>query len=117
RTYANPATLELFGADDVKDFADGLMSVFHEESYRVFREELIALAGGATMFADETIVFTLQGERKNIYYKVIVVPGYEKTLSRVSVFMVDITDRKQAEDLLEEMREILERARLRELDE
>ncbi len=104
RIYANQATLRLYGAAGIEDFSDGLMSVFHEESYRVFREELIALAEGKTIFEEETVVFTLQGERREIYLKIMVVPGCEDTLSRVLAFVVDITDRKRAESILTEMR-------------
>ena len=113
RTYANPATLRLYGAAGIEDFSDGLMSIFHEESYRVFREELIALAEGETTFEEETIVFTLQGERRDIYLKIMVVPGSEDTLSKVLVFVVDITDRKRAETMLAEMRETMARAGLK----
>ena len=116
RIYVNPATLRLYGAVGIEDFTDGLMSIFHEESYRVFREELIALADGETSFEAETVVFTLQGKRRDIYLKIMVVPGCEDTLSRVLAFVVDITDRERAETMLEEMREMLARAGLSEPD-
>lgn len=109
RIYVNPATLRLYGAVGIEDFTDGLLSIFHEESYRVFREELIALAEGENSFEEETVVFTLQGERIEIYLKIMVVPGCEETLSRVIVSVVDITDRKRAETMLVEMRETLDR--------
>lgn len=112
RIYANPATLQLYGAAGIEDFTDGLTSIFHEESYRVFLEELIALAEGERFFEKETVVFTLQGKRRDIYLKIMVVPGCEETLSRVLVFVVDITDRKRAEIILEEMRETLAKAGL-----
>lgn len=112
RTYVNPATLKLYRADGIEDFTDGLTSIFHEESYRVFREELIALAEGETSFEKETVVFTLQGEKRNIYLKIMVVPGYEASLARVLAFVVDITERKRAEAMLEDMRESLARAGL-----
>ena len=117
RIYVNQATLQLYGAVGIEDFTDGLMSIFHEESYRVFREELIALAEGETSFEKETVVFTLQGERRDIYLKIMVVPGCEETLSIVLAFVVDITDRKRAETMLEAMRETLARAGLSEPDE
>jgi len=113
RIYANPATLRLYGAAGIEDFTDGLTSIFHEESYRVFREELIALAEGATSFEHETVVFTLQGERRDIYLKIMVVPGCEETLSRVLAFVVDISDRKQAETMLDGMRKTLAKSGLR----
>ena len=116
RIYVNQATLQLYGAGGIEDFTDGLMSIFHDESYRVFREELIALAEGATSFEKETVVFTLQGERKDIYLKIMVVPGCEETLSRVLVFVVDITDRKDAESMLEEMRKMLIRTSSKSID-
>lgn len=117
RIYVNQATLQLYGAGGIEDFTDGLMSIFHEESYRFFREELIALAEGATSFEKETVVFTLKGERRDIYLKIMVVPGCEETLSRILAFVVDITDRKRAETMLEEMRETLARSGLSEPDE
>jgi len=112
RLYVNPATLKLYGAAEIGDFSDGLTSIFHEESYLVFREELIALASGERSFGKETVVFTLQGKRRDIYLKIMVVPGCEETLSRVMAIVVDITDRKRAETMLGEMGETLAKAGL-----
>ncbi|MHA2232896.1 MAG: PAS domain-containing sensor histidine kinase, partial [Candidatus Hodarchaeales archaeon] len=104
----NNSTLQLYGATSLQDFLDGLPYFFDEESLIAFKEGLIALAEGKTVFESETINYTLQGERLNILLKLTVVPGYEELLSRIIVSIINITDLKQAE---EELRESDERWR------
>jgi len=93
-------TLDLYGIDDKERLREGLAIVFGEESYDVFREELIAIAEGKTWFESEAITKTLAGDKIHISLKLTVPPGYEETLSKVLVSIIDITERKQAEEAL-----------------
>jgi len=93
-------TLDLYGIDDKERLREGLAIVFGEESYDVFREELVAIAEGKTWFESEAITQTLAGDKIHISLKFSVPPGYEETLSKVLVSVIDITERKQAEEAL-----------------
>ena len=51
----NRATLEMYKAKSHEDFRNGLSAIFTEESYPVFKEELIALSEGRSVFESEKI--------------------------------------------------------------
>nr|WP_319376109.1 PAS domain S-box protein [uncultured Methanoregula sp.] len=99
-TRINRATMTLLGARSLREFSEGLSSVFAPESYDQFQEELIALSQGKTGFECEIPVQTLQGEKKIALMKMIVVPGFEQSLAKVVISLIDITDRKKMENAL-----------------
>ncbi|HEX7456246.1 MAG TPA: PAS domain S-box protein [Candidatus Nanoarchaeia archaeon] len=96
----NKATLKFYKAKNKRDLKMGLDRVFGEESYDTFREELIALAEGKTKFGAETSTRTLKGSKNYIALRVKVVPGYEGTLSKVLISIVDLTRHQQIEEAL-----------------
>jgi PAS domain S-box-containing protein len=104
----NKHTLELFKAESKEQFVGSLSKVFREESYDMFREELIAIAEGRTAFEEEIITRTLEGDRIHVGVRFSVAPGHEKTLSKVLVSVMDITERKRAEKELKRRHHALE---------
>ena len=96
----NEACRRLFGdAQDARlDFR--LLRYFTEESIPVFRDELVCLAGGGTRFESELRIRDLEGREKNLLFRLQVIPGYERDLSRVHSSYVDISERKLMEDSL-----------------
>ncbi len=96
----NKATLDLYQADSEEQILAGIDKTFTEESYEVFREELIALAEGRGSVANEAVTKTLTGAPVHILIRISIMPGYEDTWRRVLVSMNDISERKQAEDSL-----------------
>ena len=101
----NPATLELYGARSAEEMLGELQKVLSNEARLQFIKELIALSEGKTRFAGEFSHQTLTGDRKNVSVILSVLPGYEKTLEKVLVSIVDLTDRKKLEtQLLESQR-------------
>ncbi|MGA2239340.1 MAG: PAS domain S-box protein [Candidatus Bathyarchaeia archaeon] len=96
----NRATLELYNAENVRDFVGGLTKLITKEALASFREELVALAEGKTRFESEFINQTLAGERKQIRLIVNVIPGYEDTLAKVLVSVLDLTEFKLMEERL-----------------
>lgn len=99
----NQAALELYGAQSSEDLQEGLPLIFDDESYTVFKNELIAIAKGDTQFDAETTARTLNGKKKHLMLRWSVVQGFEDTLSRVLVCDVDITERKRAEEALQQL--------------
>ena len=97
----------MFGARTKDEMLTSLERVFVPETMDVFREELIAVAEGARHFEAETVVQTLQGKRLNVLFA-IAYPEHEQEFTHVLVTLVDITDRKRAEDALQEAQEQLE---------
>ncbi|GAB7078569.1 hybrid sensor histidine kinase/response regulator [Megalodesulfovibrio paquesii] len=103
----NNATLRLFGATRKEQLLGGLRAVFSDSTYAFFRDELIALARGQKTFSEETEHVTLSGERRNVVIHLNVAPGYEETLGKVLVSVLDVTERTRAEEALKEQRVFL----------
>ena len=98
----NKATLKLYDATSLEEFMGGLPAIFGETTYGVFQEELLSLVEGQTTFESEAINRTLTGENKHVLMRCTVVPGYEETLSKVLISIVDITAIKNTEKALRE---------------
>lgn len=105
----NKATLKLYGAKNKEEILRGLGIILNDETRIAFKEELIAIAQGKARFEREAVSTTLGGERKNLFIKWSAVPGYEDTLSKVVVSIIDITDQKIAEEKLKRARDNLEK--------
>jgi len=90
--------LNLYKAKNTKELLAGIDKTFTEESFDIFREELLALAEGKTGIAREAVTKTLTGERVDIIIQVTIAPGYEDTWAHVLVAITDITERTQTEE-------------------
>jgi PAS domain S-box-containing protein len=112
----NKATVSLFRALGKKELMDGLGQIFTEHSYGLFKEELIAIAQGRSEFEGEDIVKTLAGNAINVYLKWSVAPGHEADYSKRHVSIIDITERKRAEEAIKKYAgELEESNRMKEL--
>lgn len=103
----NKTTLKMYHAGSVDEFIGKLPSVLDDESFHVFREELSALIEGKTTFESEATNRTLKGNTIHILLRWTVAPGHEEALSKVLVSIIDITERKKAEERLENERAFL----------
>jgi signal transduction histidine kinase len=108
--HINKVTLNLYKAGSKEEFKDGLNEIFTQESYKGFKEELIAIAENRTVFEREGIAQTLTGEKIHFELRWSVVPGYERRFSKVLVSIVNITERKQTEQKLKQTMVELERS-------
>ena len=98
----NKATVSLFGANRKEEVLNGLAEILEGEATQVFQGELVNIAEGKTRFGWEGINRTMDGRPINIDLNWSAVPGYEKSLSKVLISVIDITERKQAEQALAE---------------
>jgi PAS domain S-box-containing protein len=103
----NQATLRLFGARTKTELMQSLHDVFVAETATVFRDELIAIAEGRATFEAEETVRTLQGERREVLINVAF-PSADTGFERVLVTLIDISDRKAAEQAARQDAEIME---------
>jgi diguanylate cyclase (GGDEF)-like protein/PAS domain S-box-containing protein len=104
----NRATLEMYQAESKAQLLADLSKVLGPESLIPFKEELLALARGETSFEHETINYTVRGERRVVFVRLTVAPGYEYTWAKVFVGISDITERRQAEAALAAERDLLQ---------
>ncbi len=104
----NRATLEMYQAESKAQLLADLSKVLGPESLIPFKEELLALARGETSFENETINYTLRGERRVVFVRLTIAPSYEQTWSKVFVGISDITERRQAEAALAAERDLLQ---------
>jgi len=101
----NKATLDLCGAVDKGQLLGGLHVIFNEISLQTFHRELVAIGYGATSFEEESSISTLDGEVRHIALRLAVGAGCEQTWERCFLSLLDITDRKRAEDALRQSKE------------
>jgi diguanylate cyclase (GGDEF)-like protein len=96
----NRTTLELFGAETKAELLGGLSRILTPQSYRLFSEEVLALAAGQTLYHGESINRTLSGVPIDVAIRVSVAPGHEDSWSKVIVSIMDITQQKRTADRL-----------------
>lgn len=93
----NRATLELYEAKNKEDLLDNLAQTFTEQSFAVFREELIAIAMGQLEFESEAEVQTLTGELRNTFLRLVISKDQTESF-RALLSTTDITAHKRAEE-------------------
>jgi len=96
----NKTTLKLFRIKIKKEFLGSLGKIFARETFPIFKEELVALAEGKTTFESKATTQRFSEGRDDIILKMSVVPGSEKTLSKVLVSITDLRERKQAQEAM-----------------
>ncbi|MGD9172205.1 MAG: PAS domain-containing protein, partial [Candidatus Thiodiazotropha sp.] len=104
----NRAALALHKADSKEALLAGLVQTFTPESFLTFRDELICLWRGDTVISRDAVVKTFEGEPRQVTVEYAVCPGYEESLSKVFVSLIDITRRKEAELQLKQALEFTE---------
>ncbi|MDQ1266386.1 MAG: hypothetical protein QG635_1538, partial [Bacteroidota bacterium] len=101
----NNASIKLLDAENKEQVSRDLNCYFTEESFDIFKSEMVALAEGHTIFESEIPIINAKGVRTILDLSLSVQPGYEDTLSRVLVSFINITEKKQAEKALKESEE------------
>jgi PAS domain S-box-containing protein len=104
-TDVNQKSILFFNVDRKEDLITNLLFYFDDDSLNVFREEIIALANGATHFESEIQIRTLTGGRRYLVMHLSVLPGFKNSLSKVLVSFIDITERNLMEQALRESEE------------
>jgi PAS domain S-box-containing protein len=103
----NQQSLSMFGAAGKSELLRSLNQIFLPETLAVFKEELVALAEGRLHFEGEAVLQTLRGERRDVLIT-IHFPATGEQLEHTLVSLVDITDRKRADEDIRKLNEELE---------
>ena len=98
----NNTTLKIYEAKSISEFFEGLTAFFDDEATRLFKEELVALFEGKTVYQGEFPGYKLTGEKMDLIVRLSVVSGYEESLAKIIVSVIDITKVKQVEKTLKE---------------
>jgi len=98
----NAAALTLMHASDKSQLIGSLQRDFPDEGRDGFVNEFANIAEGQTEFAWESQNFAMDGERLMISLRWSVAPGFEDSLEKVLLSVMDITARKQAEVAMRE---------------
>ncbi len=103
----NRQTLKLFGAANKEELLASLERVFVPETMPIFLEEMMTLAEGRTYYEAETMLQTLQGESRHTMLTVTF-PDADAEPDRVLVSILDITERKRAENAMRRYADMLQ---------
>ncbi len=98
----NRAALKLFGAKVKADLLQNLARIIGNDSAQSFQNELINVAQGKSHFEWEGVNQTLDGRQIVVRLNLSVIPGYEDSMSKVIISMVDITAHMRAEKTIRE---------------
>ena len=103
----NNTTLKMYNARSKEEFFSGLPTFFNDTALQMFAAELNALFNGETVFQSEFPGYRLTGEMIDVIVRLSVIPGYEDTLEKIIVSVVDITEQKNVEKTLRHQKEEL----------
>lgn len=106
----NKACLDLYKAKEKKELLGSLDRIIGEESKEIGKDLIIALYNGETQLEGENINYTLDGKPLIVYTKSFVPPGYEDSLERVIVSVIDITEQRNLEISLRTSRQEIKNA-------
>ena len=98
----NQAFLELMGVADSTKPSGAFIPTDAKGFLKMAREIILVAAAGNTAEEREETIVTTTGESKIVLGKSLVVSGHEDALTRVAIALVDISQRKKAEEALRE---------------
>ncbi len=101
RTVAfNDALLRLLEADHPDQLKTDLYPKDPDDFFRMAHDVILVIACGDISHERERVVFTAKGNRRNVLVKALIVSGHENTFARMVISLVDISERKRAEEAL-----------------
>lgn len=97
---ANRRFLSLLGIQAASEFQEHLDIFFPPDTYPYFQEVLACLAEGRTEYESEWMFRNRQGQVKHVVFRMVLAPGYEASFGKAYLSLLDITERKNAEEAL-----------------
>jgi diguanylate cyclase (GGDEF)-like protein/PAS domain S-box-containing protein len=96
----NDAFLRLLEADSMEQVKAGIYPTDPNEFFRMAHEAILMIDSGNISEESERTIFTVKGNARKVLAKALIVSGHEDTFARIVVSMVDISERKRAEEAL-----------------
>ena len=94
----NAATLQLFQADSSEALIAAMPRMLQADAHATLRDSLLfMLKERDETFDAETLMTTVGGELRSVHFRLTVLPGSERSWSRVMVSMSDVTANKAAQ--------------------
>lgn len=106
----NQAALQLYGVTDKQTLVDNLFQTFDPQSTQPVVAALSALAAGKLTFETELVSYKLTGEPMALLLRSFTSLDDQTGFARLVVAMLDLTDRKRAEELLMQAKETADAA-------
>jgi PAS domain S-box-containing protein len=94
----NHAARDFYAASNKEELLSGLGSIFDDQAFQVFRDEIATLAENHSSFRTEFVARTLNDEERLVDMIVSIVDSARHDWSRVIVSFFDVTDRKRLEE-------------------
>ena len=97
----NSAFLELMEAQDLRELDTGFASNNSNTEFMRMARAVVLMVGDGNMAGEREETFvSLKGTERSIFSKYLPLAGHKETLSRIIIAIVDITNRKHAEEAL-----------------
>lgn len=97
----NQAALDFFEAENKEALKAVLSFDLGPKSIDSYKRRLISLCQGERVFERETMTYSLKGHKKYAILRDFISPGHEQTWDRVLHTILDISDRKAAEEAIQ----------------
>ena len=107
--HVNKVAREFYGAPSEEDLIRALPKLFDSAAAKVFIDEIVAFAGGASTFTAEVGAFTLEGDRRLVQMNVSLLRPQWDDWSQVIVTFTDLTERRRLEQSLQRANDMLKR--------
>ena len=104
----NQATLALMRASSKDQLIGNLKAAIGLRANTAFVDELTSIADGRTEYHWEGDNYNLDGERISVSLRWMAAPGYDDTLERVLVSVLDVTAAREAEESIKKLNAELE---------
>ena len=108
----NKKAIEVYKAKSKEDFfssvnqlSENVDHTLTEEAFLYNKLQILSLINGKTTYDSEIETQTFQGDPIHLYIKTSIASGFESTWSNIIVSIIDITERKEAEQKLKESEE------------
>ena len=99
----NQSALSLHEATSKQELLDNFTSTFTDQFFLTFKKELVGIWKGEKKMEIDSVVQTLSGKLVHVTVFFTVCSGYENSLSKVLVSVVDITERKKMEAAISQL--------------
>jgi diguanylate cyclase (GGDEF)-like protein len=96
----NRAFMHLMEADNRGQLDGALVWDRSRETFELARDAVLMVAESQVGQERERVLVTLKGNRKTVLARALAISGHEDTLARLVITVIDITSRKQAEEVL-----------------